>query len=445
MPVALAACMLAFLLQTTAPRQAPPSLRFHHVHVRVGDPASSSRDASVRLNGTRTILQGHGLSVRAGREYVVFERDDEAAPSSDSRLIRSASPGDVFQQAVKWTTERGLTVEPSDFRGVNIQDAIPAGRIDTIAFSSTDPKSAIDLLAKQGVRPIEQRDDVARFRLSRDLTLEIMGETDRPDTHWCPMHPDIRAPAAAKCSVCGMDLVPIPPPRIGEYRLDVVATPGVGGRGIASLRIRVIDPATNGAVTRFFDVHERRLHLFIVSRNLDYFAHVHPEQQSDGSFSIDQDLPEGEYMLIGDFLPEGGTPQMVQRALVTPHYTGRLFAAVSPDVTAREQTVDGLRVRLQADSLRPLRASALRFVVTDASTGAPIVDLEPYLGAPGHLLIVDADLRSAIHGHPERQSSGPEVAFDPVLPTAGRYKLWVQFQRKGRVVTVPFVIDVPES
>ena len=77
MPVALAACMLALLLQTPAPRQAPPPLRFHHVHVRVGDPASSSRDASVRLNGTRTILQGHGLSVRAGREYVVFARDDE--------------------------------------------------------------------------------------------------------------------------------------------------------------------------------------------------------------------------------------------------------------------------------------------------------------------------------------------------------------------------------
>jgi hypothetical protein len=207
----------------------------------------------------------------------------------------------------------------------------------------------------------------------------------------------------------------------------------------------VIDPATNRAVTRFFDVHERRLHLFIVSRNLDYFAHVHPEQLRDGSFSIDHDLPEGEYMLIGDFLPEGGTPQMVQRALVTPHYAGRLFGATSPEVTAREQTVDGLRVRLQADSLRPLRASALRFVVTDAPTGAPIVDLEPYLGAPGHLLIVDTDLRSAIHGHPEGQSSGPEVVFDPVLPTAGRYKLWVQFQRKGRVVTVPFVIDVPES
>ena len=114
-------------------------------------------------------------------------------------------------------------------------------------------------------------------------------------------------------------------------------------------------------------------------------------------------------------------------------------------MTDREQTADGVRVRLEADSLRALRPSALRFVVTDASTGKPVVDLEPYLGAPGHLLIVDSDLKFAIHGHPEGQSSGPEVAFDPVLPSAGRYKLWVQFQRNGRVVTVPFVIEVPES
>jgi hypothetical protein len=86
----------------------------------------------------------------------------------------------------------------------------------------------------------------------------------------------------------------------------------------------------------------------------------------------------------------------------------------------------------------------LRFILSDASTNAPVTDLEPYLAAAGHLLAVDGQLREPIHGHPEDQSSGPVVTFDPVLPAAGRYKLWVQFQRKGRVITVPFVIEVPE-
>ena len=435
MPVAVAACMLAVLLQATVATNPSARLRFHHVHVLVPDPAVASRDAAAHVSGTRTILQGHGISVRAGQEYVVFDRDG----------AESSSATDVFQQAASWASAHGLIVEPSTFASVTLRDAVRSARVSTIAFASTDPAAAVSLLASKGIAPVERRDDVVRFELSKSLTVEIMGETDRPDTHWCPMHPDIRAPGVAKCSLCGMELVPIPPPRIGEYRLDVDAAAGANGRGIASLRVRVVDPQANAPVTSFLDVHEKTLHLFILSRSLEFFAHVHPQQQGDGNFTIDQALPEGEYMLIADFLPASGTPQMVQRAIVTPGYSGRLFGAASPELTAREQTVDGVRVRLEIDLLRPRRASALRFVLSHAASGAPIRDLEPYLGALGHLLLVDTELRAAIHGHPEGQSTSSDVTFDPVLPKGGRYKLWVQFQRSGRVVTVPFVIDVPES
>ena len=435
MAVALAACMLAVVLQTPVPAS-PPRLRFHHLHVGVGDPASASRDVSARLNGTRTILQGHGIAVRVQQQYVVFDRDDGTG---------SSDPADAFQQAVRWVSEYGMDVEPREFASVVAREAVPSLRTGVIAFATAEPAAAVDWLARRGVQPTERRDDVARFALSKGLTLEIMGETDRPETYWCPMHPDIRSASAVKCSVCGMDLVPIPPPKIGEYRLDVAAIPDASRRGISSLRLRILDPETFAPVTSFLDVHERRLHLFIVSRNLEYFAHVHPEQGSDGSFAIDHELPEGEYMLIADFLPVGGTSQIVQRAIVTPQIRGRLFGSSVLEVSDREQVVDGLRVRLEADSLRTLRPSFLRFAITDASTGKPVTDLEPYLGAPGHLLIIDQDLKSAAHGHPEAQTSGPEVAFDPVLPSPGRYKLWLQVQRKGRVVTVPFVIEVPAS
>jgi hypothetical protein len=425
--------MLAVLVQTAVATRSPTELRFHHMHVLVGDPAAASRDAAAHLSGTRTILQGHGISVRTGQEYVVFDRDG----------AESSSAADAFQHAVRWVTAQGLTVAPS--RLASVADAVRSTHVATIAFASTDPAAAVSVLASQGIAPIERRDDVARFAVSKSLTVEIMGETDRPDTHWCPMHPDIRAPGVAKCSLCGMELVPIPPPRIGEYRLDVDVAAGANGRGIAGLRVRVVDPQSNAPVTSFLDVHEKTLHLFILSRSLDFFAHVHPQQRRDGSFTIDQELPEGEYMLIADFLPASGTPQMVQRAIVTPRYTGRLFGAASPELTAREQTVDGVRVRLEIDLLRPRRASALRFVLSHAASGTPIRDLEPYLGALGHLLVVDTGLRAAIHGHPDGQSTASQVVFDPVFPEGGRYKLWMQFQRTGRVVTVPFVIDVPES
>jgi hypothetical protein len=234
-----------------------------------------------------------------------------------------------------------------------------------------------------------------------------------------------------------MDMVPIPPPRVGEYALDVVAR-------ARTLQLTVRDPQDGAVVTNFLNVHERPFHLFIVSRDLSTFVHAHPEQRDRGVFVLDQVLAPGEYMLIADFLPAGGTPQVIHRAIVTPGYAGPLFSDPPKlAVTPAEQTVDGLRVTLESGTVTALRRASLRFHVSDAATGAEVRDLEPYLGASGHLLIVNGNLTVALHGHPAgTQTDGPEILFDPLLPKPGPYKLWLQFQRKGRVVTVPFVIEV---
>ena len=138
---------------------------------------------------------------------------------------------------------------------------------------------------------------------------------------------------------------------------------------------------------------------------------------------------------------------MVQRAIVTPGYKGPLFPAV-PDLstdTATERVVHGVRVQLDARNLKAGREAVLRFTLSDAASGASVTDLEPFLGAPGHMLIVTADLTDADHVHPDEfTASGPLITFQPLLPTGGFYKLWLQFQRRDVVVTVPFVISVAE-
>ena len=74
----------------------------------------------------------------------------------------------------------------------------------------------------------------------------------------------------------------------------------------------VRDPDTGERVSRFIEVHERQLHLFIISRDLTRFAHVHPQRREDGTFELQHDMAAGEYMLIADFLPADGTAQLVQ-------------------------------------------------------------------------------------------------------------------------------------
>lgn len=264
------------------------------------------------------------------------------------------------------------------------------------------------------------------------------------DLFWCPMHPDVRSRTRDKCPICAMELVPIPPPTLGHYHLEVTQLPRPADKGLRGLHIAIRHPQTSAPVIAFSELHERLLHLFIISRDLSYFAHLHPVQ-SGSAFEVAVDLDPGAYVLIADFAPSGGTPQLVQHAIVTPGYTVSPFtsARLKPDPV--EKVIDGLRVSLDANT-RPLKPSLLRFSLRDAVTNEPLTDLEPFLGASGHLLVVNSDATIAIHAHPEgpgpSKAVGPEIVFAPTLPEPGVYKAWAQFQRRGQVVTAPFVIEV---
>ncbi len=419
-----------------AAQDATRALRFHHLHYRVADPGDALGEAATRLGGTRTIAQGLGVGVRVGREYVLFERESEGRSSVPAR-----SPSEAYAEATRWLSARGMNVVPASLGESAVARGVPAGAFDHLAFAADDLGAALDAIRE---RPLSSTEDAARFRLPSGIIIEIVRDTDRPDAYWCPMHPDVRSPGVGTCPLCSMALVPIPPPRIGEYRLDVSAIPRAGG-GVSGFRFVVRDPETGAPVAGLIDVHERPFHLFIVGQDLRQFAHVHPERNDDGSFEVRHDLDPGEYVLIADFLPEGGTSQIVQRAIVTPGYAGRLFVP-APDLVPgpSEQVVDGLRIRVEIAPPVTLRETLLRVEVADATNSAAVTDIEPYLGASGHLLIVSNDLTLAMHGHPEgAPSSGPVLTFGPVFPAPGRYKLWLQFQRKGKVVTAPFVIEVP--
>jgi hypothetical protein len=254
------------------------------------------------------------------------------------------------------------------------------------------------------------------------------------------MHPDERSDTRGVCSICGMRLVPMPPVRFGTYPVDLRATPTVSG---VRLRLAVTHPSTHAIVRRFEIVHERPMHLFVVGDGLEFFAHEHPVAQRDGVFMLDLALPRrGPYMAIAEFLPVGGTPQTFQELFTTGEPFGR---GPAPAVDAAPKIADGMRVSIDAAALHSGQAGKLTFRIEDAVSSAPVTDLEPYLGASAHLLIVPADLTEAVHGHPAQAGSGPVLSFAPILPRAGRYKLWLQVQRGGRVSTAAFVVDVADA
>ena len=377
---------LAVALQGAAP------VRFHHAHYLVAEPSAAMNEAAARLGGTRTIVSGLGVGVRTGTTYVLFDRRDEQAD---------------------------------------------APRLDHIAFAATDFEGAVAKMAT--VHRVLKRGPESALFDAGGFRLEIVRDTDADDAFWCPMHPDVRSAVAGRCPLCAMDLVPIPPPRIGEYRLDIVLH-RAPRRGLAGMELTVREPDTNRKVTDFATLHEKTFHLFIVSRDLAYFAHVHPEPRPDGTFLLRHAIPPNEYMVLADFLPNGGSSQMVQRAIISPG--PRPVARPNTLELAPVAVVEGIRFELDTEGLKAGREACLTFTLTDAKTGALITDLEPFLGAPAHMLIVRADLSDALHGHPgETSTSGPTVTFHPLMPADGLYKVWIQVQRGGRVITAPFVLQ----
>jgi hypothetical protein len=277
--------------------------------------------------------------------------------------------------------------------------------------------------------------------------------------YMCPMHPDVLTAAPGKCPRCNMDLVPGNPLALPDFKLEVQTTPRVVKAGQPTRFTFVVRHPLTGAPARdFLLMHDKLFHLFVISRDMEHFAHIHPEQQADGSFTIDYTLPEpGHYMVYSDFLPSGSGAQVVATPIIT--------AGVEPDVIAARarlmpdlpwvRTADGVKVELtnEVSAFQGGEEIDLVFRFTDAKTEEPVKDLEKYLGAWGHLLILTEDMTEYVHAHPREETQpdpnapptgGPEILFDALLPKPGKYRAWLQFQRGGRLSTVVFTFDAPK-
>jgi hypothetical protein len=123
--------------------------------------------------------------------------------------------------------------------------------------------------------------------------------------------------------------------------------------------------------------------------------------------------------------------------------TGAAFGTAGPPaIDVAPKTVDGVRVSVDVSQITAGGTRPLTFRFDDAATGAAVTDLEPYLGAAAHLLIVLVDLTETVHGDPDEQLRDAGITFTPLLPRPGRYKAWIQFQRAGRATTASFVFEV---
>lgn len=212
----------------------------------------------------------------------------------------------------------------------------------------------------------------------------------------------------------------------------------------ASIDLEVQDPSGQ-PVQHFTEDMTKLMHLIVVSSDLSTFEHVHPDLEGNGLFQAKVHFPHGgSYLLISEFMPEGvGLTVYKQWVQVEGEKAAAMKLVPDKQLT---QTVDGLQITLSAmPDIAEVRAgdmSMLNFTLKDAATGK-YIQLEPYLGTAGHCVILDEKAKQYLHVHAATDmSSSSNVMFHTQFPKAGTYKLWGQFQYKGKVIVAPFVIEV---
>jgi hypothetical protein len=206
----------------------------------------------------------------------------------------------------------------------------------------------------------------------------------------------------------------------------VVDTPELRRGRNGRLAYRVVD--ARGDAVRDFDVeHEKRMHLIVVRRDLTGFQHLHPQQAADGTWTTSVRLDDaGSYRLFADFAT-GGKPHTLASDL---RVDGSADLVDLPAPAPRARTSDGYDVRLDGSG------EDLRFTVM---RGGRVVHVEPYLGAGGHLVALREGDLAFLHVHPVTgEGHDDSIRFGATFPTAGRYRLFLQFKHEGRVHTAAF-------
>lgn len=208
------------------------------------------------------------------------------------------------------------------------------------------------------------------------------------------------------------------------------------------------------------------MHLIVVSKDLQQFAHIHPEYTDEGQYAVNYALPAaGDYIIFNEFYGADGKMQIERNTLSvggSPTPTGEL--TLTPDI-GQPKLVDGLTVLLTTSPQKVRRRGSTVFNLSVSKDGKPVTTLEPYLGAPAHIVMISSDTMQFAHTHGDAPGGtmagdmgntnmgnmvmptpephyGPNLQFTHTFMQPGIYRVWVQFGYEGHVVTAGYTVQV---
>lgn len=189
-------------------------------------------------------------------------------------------------------------------------------------------------------------------------------------------------------------------------------------------------------------IHEQKIHLIIVSEDLEYFSHLHPEYEGNGNYSVKINLPfGGKYELFIEYKPKG-SKKITDRFNLNFKGTEKSKSIFKSGRYLFEN--QNLSVMLDL-SEELFSGKEIHIPVAILKDGKELnaANFDNYLGEKAHAVLIGIANFDFLHVHPMVVNNQLNLHMNIVK--SGYYRLWLQFQIDGILYTTDFVLEAKPS
>ena len=213
--------------------------------------------------------------------------------------------------------------------------------------------------------------------------------------------------------------------------------------------------------------HEKLVHVIVINDDFTIFSHIHPE---DSSLTTNEMKNNGLFAINYTFAKSGKYIVGINFAANNKDYSKTFYvdvAGIKKENTnndlSTKKIFDNYSVNLSYSKITAGKPVALRYYFE--KDNKPLEDMEPYLGAEMHVVIVKDDLTNFMHTHAMEgmngmmdmempmnmnmdmkvpSTFGPNLEVDAEFPEKGLYHIFGEFKHNGKVVLTHFIIEAEQ-
>jgi hypothetical protein len=256
------------------------------------------------------------------------------------------------------------------------------------------------------------------------------------------MHPEVTGHQGDKCPKCGMSLEKVDAE--SNISMKLVTNPvNISPGKEVELTFIPKDKSDSTVVVELQETHEKFIHVIAVNEELTWFDHIHAVPDNTGAHKVKETFPApGKYFVYADYKSTAGGPQTDR--LEVNVAGNKNVSSLHHHQTRTETQTDGYDLSILNGKSLVTGTVSLPIVLEKDGKKVKRADIENYLGAVAHIILIRLDDKDFVHIHPESTDISP-IHAHAEISKPGLYRMWVQFQTNGKVRTADFTLNFEQG